>query len=584
MRLLARHGLHDFTPERWNAYGQLTWIGNLKLPFSARYTNFGASPTSRSQSSLSPGLEESYPATATLFVGLALWRGAELYAVPEVISELPLSNLRGLGGAIQNFELQKQGTESPTPYLSRIYLRQTFGLGGASDDRPSAASQLAGKVDRRRIVLTAGNFSILDMFDKNSVTGDPRRGFFNMAFMTNAAYDFAADARGYAWGGVAELFFDDWAARFGRITPPQQPNQLALDFRLYDYYGDQAELEHQHKLHGQPGAIRVLGFRNREYMGRFDDAIAAFKADPAKNAANAQTECPGNPYAPGDPYASPVPSDPSQSQSTNANAPDLCWVRRPNVKLGIGISLEQHVTDDLGLFARGMYSDGQTEVYSYTSSDRSVSAGAVATGARWHRPEDTVGVAYGLGWISQIHAQYLGMGGIDGFIGDGKIDAAREQALDVFYSLHVVSSLWASADYQHITNPGFNSDRGPVDIFGARCTPSSDARGHLPRGGYSRLAASSASSLRSPFWSTMWPASFSCRNLSAAMVSPFDALSTYGLSICPGSPVSTIFVPSPDRVMIVFTSCGVRFCASSTIMYCCGSERPRMYVSGSTWI
>ena len=99
------------------------------------------------------------------------------------------------------------------------------------------------------------------------------------------------------------------------------------------------------------------------------------------------------------------------------------------------------------------------------------------------------------------------------------------------------------------------------------------------------FAASSARSLRSPFDRTMCAASFSPRNLSAAMVSPFDALSTYGLSICPGSPSrGTIFVPSPERVTIVFISWGVRFCASSTIMYWDGKLRPRMYVSGSTWI
>jgi hypothetical protein len=56
------------------------------------------------------------------------------------------------------------------------------------------------------------------------------------------------------------------------------------------------------------------------------------------------------------------------------------------------------------------------------------------------------------------------------------------------------------------------------------------------------------------------------------------------LSICCGSPVRTIFVPSPQRVMIVLTSCGVRFCASSTMRYWCGRLRPRMYVSGSTWM
>ena len=71
---------------------------------------------------------------------------------------------------------------------------------------------------------------------------------------------------------------------------------------------------------------------------------------------------------------------------------------------------------------------------------------------------------------------------------------------------------------------------------------------------------------------------------SATLVKPLLAASTYGLSIWSGSPVSTIFVPVPQRVMIVLTSCGVRFCASSTIRYWFGRVRPRMYVSGSTWI
>jgi hypothetical protein len=39
---------------------------------------------------------------------------------------------------------------------------------------------------------------------------------------------------------------------------------------------------------------------------------------------------------------------------------------------------------------------------------------------------------------------------------------------------------------------------------------------------------------------------------------------------------ASIFVPSPARVSTVFTSCGVRFCASSTIRYCLGIDRPRM--------
>ena len=363
-----------------------------------------------------------------------------------MLSERPLSQLKGLA-AIQNFELQKDGTTTPQIYRSRAYLRQTIGFGGQRVVKTSDPMQLGTVVDSRRLVLTVGNFSILDFLDKNTFSGDLRQQFFNMVFLTYSAYDFASDARGYSWGGVAELYYDDWALRFGRIAPPIDPNTLHEEFRIDKYYGDQIEIEHDHKLLGQPGAVRVLAYRNRVNTGRFDDAIAAFEADPTKNA----TTCTGFNYG-----------------SSNANAPDLCWARRPNVKVGIGLNLEQHLSDDIGVFFRGMVSDGKTEVYAYTAADRSVSFGALAGGSSWNRPLDVAGVGAGFNWISSAHADYLRMGGIDGFIGDGTIAVAAESVVEAFYSVNLINSLWLSADYQHLWNPGFNSDRGPVNIFGAR--------------------------------------------------------------------------------------------------------------------
>jgi len=43
-----------------------------------------------------------------------------------------------------------------------------------------------------------------------------------------------------------------------------------------------------------------------------------------------------------------------------------------------------------------------------------------------------------------------------------------ESVFDIFYSVSVASAVWLSADYQHLTHPAFNADRGPVDIAGAR--------------------------------------------------------------------------------------------------------------------
>ena len=84
------------------------------------------------------------------------------------------------------------------------------------------------------------------------------------------------------------------------------------------------------------------------------------------------------------------------------------------------------------------------------------------------RPGDVAGGGYNLGWISSTHAEYLKMGGIDGFVGDGTIRASSERALDAFYSFNFHQGLWLAGDYQRITNPGFNTDRGPVNILSVK--------------------------------------------------------------------------------------------------------------------
>ncbi len=122
----------------------------------------------------------------------------------------------------------------------------------------------------------------------------------------------------------------------------------------------------------------------------------------------------------------------------------------------------------MGVFARAMVSDGRTEVYSYTSADRSASIGAVVHGSAWHRHSDLLGSAFAAGWISSEHAEYLRRGGVDGFIGDGALARASERVFELYYSLNVYRSLALSADYQHISNPGYNADRGPVNVLSGR--------------------------------------------------------------------------------------------------------------------
>jgi hypothetical protein len=436
----AAHAL-DTGSDRFDAFFQLTVIGQHKPAFRAPYTNLGGTPNS-----LRPEAEDSWTVSTTAYLSWRLWDGGQLHLVPEVISLVPLSELKGLGGGIPNGELQKTGEPKPTLYRSRLFLRQTWNLGGEAAELEAGPLQRAGTVTARRVVLTVGNLSVLDVFDRNAYAGDVRQQFVNMAFMTHAAFDFAADARGYSWGLAAEWHHDAWSLRAGRFLVPRDPNQLSLDPRILRWYGDQVELERRHQIDGEPGALKLLLYRNRANAGRFDEALDALRADPSRNA----TACTGFSYGSG-----------------NATAPDLCWARRANSKLGVGLNLEQRA-GWIGVFGRAMVSDGRTEVYSYTSADRSLSMGAILDGERWGRPDD----AAGLGWaghaISAAHAAYLAAGGIDGFVGDGALSRATERVIEAWYRVSIVRGAWLTLDAQRIVNPGFNADRGPVTVWGAR--------------------------------------------------------------------------------------------------------------------
>ena len=443
MNELSHRGLHDIRDESWNLYGQYTYITSYKPPIHAPYTNVNGSPNS-----LWPQAERGFTSTFTFFGGVRLWPGGEVYVVPELIAERAFSTLHGLGGSTENFELQKTGSEAPTLYRSRLFLRQNFDLGGRRVEKTSDPLQLASVVGSRRLVLTVGNFSALDIFDRNNVVGDLRQTFFNEAFMTHASWDFPADARGYTWGATAELYLGDWVVRVGRLAPPASPNSYPLDVRLWKTYGDQVEIEHDHKLFGRAGAVRLLAYRNYEVIGRFVEAIAALQADPTKNAA----ACTSYNYGSG-----------------NFRAPDLCWVRRPQVKVGVGINVEQYVADGVGVFARAMFSDGRTEVDAFDSADRDFSFGVVAKGSLWKRPFDMTGVAFAATFISDAHARYMSLGGIDAFTGDGRLErSGPEELFEAFYSLNLLRAIWFAGDYQFLANPAYNRDRGPEHVISGR--------------------------------------------------------------------------------------------------------------------
>ena len=411
----------DAQEETSSAKFQATYVWQRKYPFGAAYSGFH---------SLSPERERSYSFTATAALGTRTWKGGELYFNPEVTQGVALSGLTGLGG-FTNGEIARTSGPNLTFYRARLFVRQTWGFGGGGEKVESDANQLAGSVDRHRLVLTAGNLSVLDIFDDNAFSHDPRTQFLNWSLMTYGAYDYAADARGYSWGLTLEYFHDDWKLRAGRFIQPKEPNQLALDPRIFKHYGDQIEIERAYALAERPGKLRFLVFRNVARMARYQDAL-----DLA-----AQT----------------------------GGLPDINSVRTvERVKRGLGINFEQDISSNVGLFCRASWADGQTETYAFTEIDRSLSVGVSMKGGTFSRARDTLGIAYVRNGLSAAHSNYLGGGGFGFFLGDGALTYRPENIFEAYYSLNVATDTWFSTDFQRISNPGYNADRGPVAVVSAR--------------------------------------------------------------------------------------------------------------------
>jgi len=422
--------VHSLTPlanetEQWSIHAQSTYISQWKNNFNSPY--YGE----KSMLNKTEGdVPRSYTFSATAFLGGRLWEGAEVYLNPEMFEGTPFSNLSGLGG-FTNGELQKGSAVPPVYYMARMFLRQTIGLGGGKEHIEGGANQLAGNVDKRRLVLSYGSFSALDFFDANTYSHDPRTQFLNWSIMASGAYDYAASSRGYTYGFVAEYYDDSWVVRASRLAMPKTPNALNLDYDLTQQYGDTAEVTHQHVVFNQPGKIRALVFQNRGIMATYTNAV-------------------------------------NFGQQTNT-VPNIYNVRNGyQTKWGYAINAEQAITENLGSFARWSWNNGQTETQAFTDISLSLSGGLSLQGASWGRKKDTVGVGFAVNGISSQQITYLQQGGSTMFIGDGALKYKQEQIVETFYSFNLYKGIYLTADYQRIANPAYNGARGPVNFFGLR--------------------------------------------------------------------------------------------------------------------
>ena len=362
-----------------------------------------------------------------IYLGAHLWPGGEIYFNPEYYQGFGLGNTHGIA-AFPNAENYKVGQKIGDVFIPHLFLRQTFGFGGEQEELPGDQLQLAERVDVSRLTITIGRMSVGDQFDTNSYAHNSRTQFLNWVLVDNGAFDYAADSVGVIEGATAELNQKTWALRYGIFDVPRVSNGFAKDGHLLKAWQQMMELELRYSLRDHPGIVRLLGWLESAHMGSYSETLA----------------------------------DPSLME-------DITLTRRYRYQYGFGLSAEQEITKDLGAFLRASWRDGEEEVWQFTDIDWSISGGFQVQGASWNRSEDVVGIAGIVDGLSSAHRDYLAAGGLGPLIGDGKLPHYEpEGILEIYYNSQVIKNVYLGIDYQFVANPGYNSDRGPVNIFSSR--------------------------------------------------------------------------------------------------------------------
>ena len=374
--------------------------------------------------------------TYTVYIGYRINNRLEAYVDPEVSRGHGLSTGYGLGG-FTNGDVVRTPTLDQNPYLARYILRYVLPLGKETEPVVQGESQLAGPRPTHRLVLSGGKMGVSDIFDVNRYANTTRTQFMNWGLINCAAYDYAADTRGYSQGAAAEYITPSFALRAGVFQMPKIANFIQLSSDYKNNFGSQVELELHPKFLATKaglGIVRLLGYYNRAHMGDYRASVALAK----------------------------------QAGTT----PDITATETTgNKKYGYVINFEQPLADDgnTGLFGRVGYNDGKTEDFAYTECDRTGSLGGQLSGTRWHRPDDVLAVAAEQNDLSAAHRDYLAAGGSGFLLGDGRLNYGSERLLETYYNYQLskhgaATAIFVTVDYQYIRNPGYNRDRGPVSV------------------------------------------------------------------------------------------------------------------------
>ncbi len=403
--------------------GQANVIRQEHPTFDAKYSG---------PNSFLPDKEHATSRVETLFTGFQIVPGLEILCDIESAGGGGLSSALGIAG-FTNVDVVRNPTLGEAPYVSRAMLHYTIPLSGETTEATRNPLSLASTVPVRRLELRMGKMSTVDFFDLNSVGSDSHLQFMNWSIVNNGAYDYAADTRGYTYGLVAEYYGGAWAARFGEMLMPTVANGIQLDWNIARARGENFEVEyHTALIPRRASVVRALAFVNHANMGSYREAIDGYLS--GKDA-----------------------------------VPDVTLYRRQgNVKYGFGWNVEQEVTASSRVFGRLGWNDGANESFAYTEIDRTAAFGGDFRGRHWRRSQDKVGAAFAVNGISGDHRRYLALGGQGFILGDGALRYGLEKIFETYYTAHVWRGISFAVDYQYVTNPGYNQDRGPASVVSFR--------------------------------------------------------------------------------------------------------------------
>ncbi|MDE3125841.1 MAG: carbohydrate porin, partial [Bacteroidota bacterium] len=392
----------------WTHHFQLTVVSQSHSGFKAAYSG---------KNSLDNSVETGATSlTTTLFLGRKLWKGAAAYFNPEMSGGNGLSYSQGVAGAL-NGETYRVGNVAPQLFIARAYIQQNFSLERKKyTELPDDINQVADKVANNRITISAGKFAISDFYDDNTYSHDPRTQFLNWSLMGNGAWDYPANTRGYTFGIVAEWYQNNWTFRISSVAVPAIANAPKMEYRLSKAHSETLEIEKRYNIDRQPGIVRFIVSNSYTRAPSYQQGLSAIATNNTYLLNVISGEAENNTYG--------------------------------GKKLGLGISTEQAITNDVGIFSRLGWNDGKYATWAYTEIDQTASIGLSWKGTKWHRPADVVGIAGVLNGISKEHRDFLAAGGYGFIIGDGALNYGHEGIIEAYYNTFLFNNFWLTFDYQ----------------------------------------------------------------------------------------------------------------------------------------